>query len=383
MKGGAGHDSSLDCLRGVLSLVVVLAHAWQIFIRPLDHAIGPATVVLGLSARMAVLTFFCLSGYVIAMSIASNTRRNEGFSLGDYASARAIRIVPPLLVIIVGTLAIEVALTMTGYQWAPAWDAARNIYLTDATAQLVAVITLCLAGDLTGHWLNGPLWSLIYEIRLYVLAGLCAALFLGQSSSLARVAATVALLLYTTALLSGPFDRLQALCFCAFMLGVLAFLCHRISRRTLVAAALLATAMTGAAITASLGIPISQLDVRTEWLVAQGALACLLAVGVLAVSRSLNWRMFRGSGAYSYTLYIGHFPLLLGAYFLLTNVAPTLLQGSLTYLTAAVATIGAWATLAYAGRAIERPAEQRAWLGSIRLKAGLRVRAPVARRTPP
>src|SRR5438132_224703 len=156
-------------------MVVVAAHAWQIFVRPLDNgAVTWGTYVFGLGARVAVLAFFCLSGFVITLSIAENTRRHPAFDPLAYLSARAFRIAPPLLVVIALTFVTQVVLIMAGYNFVPARYAARAVFITDPIEQLTALGSLCLSGELTGRWLNGPLWSLTYEIRLYVIAGLLA-----------------------------------------------------------------------------------------------------------------------------------------------------------------------------------------------------------------
>lgn len=361
----SGHANGLDCLRGLLSLIVVVAHAWQIFIRPLDNGtVSTASVLLGFAARAAVLCFFCLSGYVIAMSIGTNAARNSGFRVGEFGASRFFRIAPPLLVVIFGTLVLEVALMMTGYQWASAMFAARNVYLTDAAGQIIALLTLCLAGDLTGAWLNGPLWSLAYEVQLYVIAGLGTAVFLGRSAR-ARSLAGVALAGYLVLLLSGPFDRVQAVCFGAFGFGTIGYRLRSCRYGVWLVAAALAASLTALCVAVGPRIPLQQVDLNVHFLGAQLALSALLGVGVILVARAPAWPILRNAGSYSYTLYIAHFPVLLCIYFLLSNLLPQALW-AFAGVTAAVATAATWLSLAYLGQKIERPGAQRRWLTSLR-----------------
>jgi len=70
---------ALDALRGVLALFVCLGHAGQAFIAPvIDDAadVSPIMVYGALSfalSRWAVLCFFVLSGFMIALSVQQNT----------------------------------------------------------------------------------------------------------------------------------------------------------------------------------------------------------------------------------------------------------------------------------------------------------------------
>ena len=365
------HRSGLDSLRGLLAIIVVAAHTWQTFIRPLESG-GPASLsstVLGLSARIAVLAFFCLSGFVIAMSISSNTARHGDFRLAKFGESRFFRIVPPLLLVIFAVLAIQVGLTIAGLDRVNSKFAAREVYETDVRAQMTALITLCLDGELTGNWLNGPLWSLAYEIKAYVLAGLGAAILLGRGRI--RGWAAVALLSYAWVLFDEPFNRLQVLCFTAFGLGVLAYLCREVDRKALAIVGLVAAASALAAYGSAPIKSIRLIDFSPYLLSAQAAVAVLLSIVVLLVARGPAWRFLGDSGAYSYTLYIGHFPVLLLIYFLLAHLLPAALAGIAVYFTAAAAMTGTLALLALVGRAIEHPAAQKKWLTSLRITARL------------
>lgn len=291
------HRPSLDALRGFLSLVVVIAHVCQVFVQPVS---GPS-VFLGWAARIAVLCFFGLSGYVIAMSLHANRRR--GFQIGAYAMARVRRIVPPLLAVILLTAVAQIVLMMLGADYMPIAKAARAAFGSNPSEQLLALVSLTLAGDLTGMGLNGPLWSLAYEIQLYVIAGLCA--LIAWAKPYIKALAAALLLLYVFHISVWVAFDLQALCFVCFALGA-----------------------------AATALGTSTLTALDGW---------------------LRGSFIASAGQYSYTLYIGHFPLLLFLSFLAHHFAPASLSAQWAPLTAVAAMAVTWLTLASLGRLVERP----------------------------
>jgi len=355
---------SLDSLRGALSVVVVCAHSWQIFVHPLDRgALTLGSYVFGLGARGAVLAFYCLSGYVITLSIAANTRRFGTFKPTEYFLARLFRIAPPLLAIIALTFVAEVVLWLTDLYFVRAPGAAREFFITDPLGQLWALATLCLSGELTGRWLNGPLWSLTYEIRLYVIAGLVASVALGRKWPWRALAAAL-LVLYLSSLRWPDANRsaldLQTLSFAAFGVGALAHRWRATSNTTLAAVAAAAGALVAATGYASRSDHIlSTLDTSQGWLVFQLMVSVLFGVMVILVGRSAPWRVLRAAGDYSYTLYIAHFPLFLVTYFVLHHLAPSALRSGWAVVTALAAIAGALWLLSSFGRYIERPSLQR------------------------
>jgi peptidoglycan/LPS O-acetylase OafA/YrhL len=362
---------SLDTLRGVLSLVVVLAHGWQIFVNPVGQDGTLAGYTAGLLARIAVIFFFCLSGYVIAQSIGSNRQRNTGFSGAEYAWARIFRIVPPLLVVVALTYGFELILTALDANTVVSARAARQVFATDAPAQLVAIATLGLEGNLTGNWLNGPLWTLRYEIQLYALAGIAAvALYssTGWVAWLARLAlALVALLLVQTlagVVLRAPHKPPDAnqhqmlISFFSFTCGALAYAARGMPPAVLRSAFLLsALGVTSVCVFSPMTSPLEQMDTDIYWLAAQVLGAIGLGVAVAWVAKSGAFGFGHGLGKFSYTLYIAHFPALLFLYFLLHRFAPDLLAYG--WLCMGVATAISFAALMRLGRHTEQPGRQR------------------------
>ena len=361
-----GKVDAYDGLRGVLSLVVVAGHAWQTIVSSQGHSLSWAQHLFGLSARMAVLAFFCLSGYLIAMSVAENRRRHAAaFDSGEYVEARIFRIVPPLLLVIALTVAMELALVTMGSSTSSQPAAARQSFATSAAEQIAALATLSIFGSLTGNWLNGPLWSLVYEIQLYVIVGLLGVICFG-ARQLHRVAALIALAFYLDAIgMPGqtfPYT-LQCLAFSCFGLGVAAFAARHQMRTwmswSVVAACSVAAGFTWFNLAPADGL--DKLDTSRQWLFVQ-----VLVAGACAFSLPLlvgvQWlKRISVTGAFSYTLYIAHFPLLLAIYMLLFNNARWSLTGPVAWMTAAVAGIAVIVACMWIGRWVEQPAAQRRW----------------------
>lgn len=85
----------LDAVRGYAALVVLVAHVVQWFILPVVGAETPIHYAAGLTAHLAVLVFFVLSGFVITHSLSVASGKSGAVSAGKWLTSRCIRIVPP------------------------------------------------------------------------------------------------------------------------------------------------------------------------------------------------------------------------------------------------------------------------------------------------
>jgi peptidoglycan/LPS O-acetylase OafA/YrhL len=204
----------LDTLRLVLSLIVVIAHANYVFITPLGYVVAfPVTEWL---ARFAVLAFFVLSGLVIGKSLA---QRRDGFAA--FMIRRVGRIYPPLIASFVLVLAIDHALRLAGIPTRALPNAGP---MTSSFVYDLHSVALCLATFGFRGWLssgaNGALWSLVIEMRCYVIAGLLAQIVFARSWP-ARSACTAALAVAIGLLAAEHFDPIIALSYAAFLFGLL------------------------------------------------------------------------------------------------------------------------------------------------------------------
>lgn len=345
----------LDALRGVLALTVFVCHSIIIFIKPLAPSLADAA---GYSAHAAVMFFFALSGYVITLSIDRN--RRHGFSGRLYALSRIARLVPPLIAAIAVASAASALLQICGLDVAPE-SMERSLYRTDPAKQLMSIATLGIRGDITGAGLNGPLWTLSYEIQLYVMAGLVAAIVFGGLTM--KVVAALTLAAYLLVAPLSPLSNMQL--FDARITVIAAFFCGSLAyllRKHNVGLALYGLAVIGMMGVVTVMQPTDEPTGHARLLlyeVAMSGLCCLVIILIARTGSLCNWQRL---GECSYTLYVLHYPLLLVPAFVLANEAPHHAESPwivLVWLT----TVGAvYIVSATVARVVEQPKQHRAFL---------------------
>jgi peptidoglycan/LPS O-acetylase OafA/YrhL len=357
-----GKLNALDALRGLLAMTVCIAHSWQVFVHPAETEDTAAGLGLGVAARLAVIGFFCLSGFVIAMSVARNRERHGTFGLVDYALARAFRILPPLAFALLATLLLAAALHAAGLEVITAKQAARPAYVVLWRDQVACLATLCVAGDLTGG-LNGPLWSLAYEIQLYVLAGLLVVAARGGSARPSRLACAVAVVIIALALWIEErpgWGWLHLLSFAAFGFGWAASGARgRIPDQVFAALAAAGLAVATIALVAGRQGFFAEFDRPSLLLLSQLVFSASIASALPIIARWRARPLLASTGGFSYTLYILHGPILLFGFVIFAYVVPdySLAAGWTAALVGAAAVVMLARLIA---RYLERPAEQRA-----------------------
>jgi peptidoglycan/LPS O-acetylase OafA/YrhL len=172
------HANGFNLVRLVCALLVVVYHGYQL--NTLRAATDPMTEWLQPVADLgglAVAVFFLISGIFVTQSWTRDPHP------GRYALRRVARIVPGLFVCMLATTVLAcvffseqgLATLSTGAPW-------RFIFGNTALHELHYIIPpeeLRIPGVLGGQDLNGPLWTLYWEGRMYVmlaLVGLAAAL---------------------------------------------------------------------------------------------------------------------------------------------------------------------------------------------------------------
>jgi peptidoglycan/LPS O-acetylase OafA/YrhL len=228
-KGSVEADVSgwrqLDTVRLLLAAVVVASHAYYFFLAPLGY-VAFASVAEWM-ARYAVLCFFVISGLVIGRSL---RLRHDGFV--PFMIRRVGRIYPPLIASIVLVIAIAHALRWAGAPTGPLADggAMVNSFSYDLGRSALSLATFGFRGRLASG-ANVALWSLVIEMRCYVVAGLLAQFVLARAPA-AKAASAIALLGALAMLAADPaFDSVIAICYAAFAFGLaLSFVVERIPR---------------------------------------------------------------------------------------------------------------------------------------------------------
>lgn len=360
------HSYHLDSLRGFLSLVVVMQHSAAAFIYSQDGTESIINTYLGLAAHFAVLMFFTLSGYVITISITENTKRNNRFVAFEYITSRALRIVPPLLGVIILSGFMMLALQYFGADKVSGDFKyhIRSLFAPDIHGQLKSIATLTISGSLDGgvNNVNGALWSLVYEIQFYVIAGLLAASIFAKRA-LTKILCVIAMLAYIFAIDLSTTLSISTIAFICFAFGSASYQLKDFIAKTpfLLIGALILTIFTIGHLTEWAGSIVKlrqNLDRSGEWMSYKIPLGLFFALSLNYVGvygRGLRWFNFISSSSYS--LYITHFPIIVFSWFMLSNHARSALNYKYLLSISAVVLCVLFAKLF--GSMLEKPKQQR------------------------
>ena len=288
------HYQWLDFLRFAAALMVVLAHVRAFLF--LDYGAldagsrNIATAAFFAFTRLgheAVIVFFVLSGYLVGGKAVERIAKGS-FQSSDYAIDRFARIWVPLVPALILSVALgahsEGTLTWIG-----------NLL------GLQGVLVPTFGG-------NGPLWSLAYEIWFYVLAYAVGRQALRNSLDLP------ALIMFATVAL--VFTKLEVQYLACWLIGAAVYVRpHRLSlpvglitAATLAIVAVVGLQMTGAGVMATTA-GSAGLRAAFEILLAVGTSVACNSLVSLKPSRIAT--MSVPLAAFSYTLYLTHYPLLL------------------------------------------------------------------------
>lgn len=163
-----GHDNNLNLLRVVAAALVLVSHSFVLATG--DPAAEPWTARLGMSpGGVAVDLFFAVSGFLVTASLVGSG------NLWRFAAARALRVYPALWVALASTTLV-VGLAFTELSPAAFFrDRQTWSYLG------INALMITAQGPLPGAFahvpfagvINGSLWTLRYELRIYALLALC------------------------------------------------------------------------------------------------------------------------------------------------------------------------------------------------------------------
>jgi peptidoglycan/LPS O-acetylase OafA/YrhL len=366
---GKDHYVTLDGLRGVAALLVVLFH----LLEPYAH--GDATAQIINHGYLAVDFFFLLSGFVIAYAYDD---RWGSMTLGGFLKRRLIRLQP---MVVLGSL---IGAALFGLQASPVFAKVAGT----TVAQLITVMLLGMvmiplpkSADIRGwdeiYPLNGPQWSLFYEY----LANLLYAIGLRRLSTRALavlVALAAAALVHLAA--TGPRGDLiggWALDAGGIRIGLtrvmFPFLAGVLMKRLGATITLPhAFLVSGALLVIALGVPRLG-GAERPWLNGLYEAGCVILLFPLIVAIGAGERAGSGLaagaarvfGALSFPLYITHFPLIYLYTAWVSEARPAPLAGAAV----GVGVLAAALTIAYASlRLYDMPV--RRWLASRLLRRG-------------
>jgi peptidoglycan/LPS O-acetylase OafA/YrhL len=292
--------TSLDALRGLCALVVVLVHV------PIESHIHASRIVN--HGGLAVDFFFVLSGFVIAHAYGG--RLNSTSDLPGFAIRRFGRVYPLHALMLVALLALEVAKLLATSALGVSAGQAPFEGTNTLSSLLASVALLNGLGLYSGYVWNGPSWSISTEFYVYFLfAGAWLLPRRMTVCALLALAAGVALLINQTAglhLTRVTGGGLLA-CIYGFFLGVLTHRAFKLSSRPMppgaewLAAAALAAVFMGWAPLSSVTAPL--IFAAAIYVIAQER-------GV--VSSALQTPAPQFLGAISYSIYLVHYPFITG-----------------------------------------------------------------------
>jgi peptidoglycan/LPS O-acetylase OafA/YrhL len=166
------HDNGFNLVRLVAALLVVWYHAYQlntannITLDPISGMVAPLTNL----GSIAVGIFFMVSGLFVAQSWLRDP------NVVRFILRRIARIVPGLLICLLLTTTVAVSF-FSDAGWRGLLTPAPWQYIFHNTAlhglrYIIPPEHLFLPGVLSGQALNGPLWTLYWEARMYIVLAL-------------------------------------------------------------------------------------------------------------------------------------------------------------------------------------------------------------------
>ncbi|WP_369987773.1 acyltransferase family protein [Pseudomonas xanthosomatis] len=301
----------LDSIRALSALLVLVGHTHQTLLLP---TLQMGSTLVGFFTQLSVMVFFVLSGFLIGKSVCNNVSKNGVFNIGQYARDRALRLYPPLIaaVLLMALLAPAAPLLFPSGTHSLLVIPGVNFVRTEfdvVAKELIGALAFLNGFKTNTPVANGPLWSLSIEAWYYVLAG---ALVLWPT----RKWLSGGLLLLTLFITRKMplFYFLAPVWFAGFGLA----LWHQrkpemnnrlFSRLFVVLSVIVALTMV---LVWNQSAPAKQgwADPFNYFRIASGLwFACFLAMIMGGAARFPAW--FDRHAAYSYTLYVIHFPIML------------------------------------------------------------------------
>lgn len=217
-------DNSFDLLRLMAAFGVLWSHQFPLLRLPEPGAAPFAFTIGGLS----VAAFFAISGYLNTLSLFN------GRSVPAFLIRRLLRIYPALIVCVVFCLLLGAVLSTLPLKeyWASGVTARFALHNITLVGYISAYLPGVFPGNVFAGMMNGSLWTLPYEIWLYVFLGAAVAIC---GFRLALIPALFAVFMVVVALLerrNAGFYVLHGGAFAAFFFAG-SFLAHAAITNTL------------------------------------------------------------------------------------------------------------------------------------------------------
>lgn len=319
--------------RGLSAFIVFVTHCWQILLTPV---IGNTfiSVFLSCASRYSVLVFFLLSGYLISLSINYIIKKNGYFSVSEYLIHRISRIYPPLIfsiilcclfyVVIIGIHLNGATEYTLSFDKGPVTRSVFDVTLREIYGTVLQMYAINKTSYLS---VNGPLWSLSYEVVFYYV--IAAILYMkirivAGKSAIKKTWLYIAVLLASGYVVINNYNLWVLFYFAIWLYG---FTVHanlgRLGKRYYKYSSWIFLLLTLLLYLLYGWSPVSNVESLPNAL-AQIPFSFLI---FNIMSRSTYFRLplfgfFRRASNYSYTLYICHFPILLFLFSLIHPLRP-------------------------------------------------------------
>lgn len=365
----------LEAWRGFAAMMVLFSHVVMVFALPLlpvhSRFASAGETINGAVGSSAVAIFFVISGIVIRISIQRHSQF-ENFALAAYARARANRILP--------TFWCALLLSLAVWALAPALLSSPDRLFTVQSAgalphpglsidvfEFVGTSLFLNSVHFSTIQINSPLWSLSYEVWLYVWAA-----GFGWCNSKLRLTRTMRFV----AMASGPvlftlvrphFGIMGSIWMVGFVLGELSLSARQMPHRLspLIAQSLLGLTLAMACANVAFAMAHPGYERLGGIIVEIFAGFSFAAHFLLGTGAANGWLLARFGpiSKFSYSLYVFHMPLLLAGFGL---IADGRIYSPLRALAGILVALAAFAFAATVGRRIEalRPFVARTVVGN-------------------
>jgi peptidoglycan/LPS O-acetylase OafA/YrhL len=342
---------NLAGVRGLAAAVVLVSHVVQLHFLRFTGLGTPLHQISSFVSEYAVVVFFILSGYLITHTLEINVERNRRLRLDLFAVARIARLYPPLIFSILLSVAIFLVMDVFGLPGRSGpLSLPGDIYAAREVVHLrvleIGGAMIMLQGMLE---INGPLWSIYIEAKLYALFAIALAFFTGRKSLVFAIA--FFLIAWAGIKYNPGFARYAVV----WLTGALAYYawneCNGRRNRLLLCSSLIAVVI--------LADTASSLQTGGAWLIVRDLFVAIVIAWILFRLR-LRVPVSKRLADCSYSLYATHFPVLLLAQSLLLSSGSS--SVALAVGVAMVSTLAALGVALVGGRIEAKKSLVQEWL---------------------
>jgi len=321
------YENNLNYFRGLFASIIVFLHMYQILFMPLYYEKDSVLLKVFQSLGLDIVGFFVLiSGYSIAFNLHSNYLKNDNnLNIWIFVKSRFKRVFPPLLysfLIIIFVVFIVKYFGLNGsefYKLTESKYVPREKVLYDLDLIMYNLFFLpSVIFDISTPTMNGPLWSINFEVFFYLLS-LCMFVFFTVKTDYIKIFLSIIILslIIIFQFIYKDYVNISFLYFFFFFcLGMISYFVKYnklIDKHYLIKILLILTIILVSIIFYDIELFIPYKGTSSYNIM---TIIMIYAILIYTVFFSNNKKLyfdtlFTSISKYAYTLYILHFPLLL------------------------------------------------------------------------